>query len=189
MNSPTGVDVPGRVDTSLSGTRWQTAWGVLLVIAGILAVLMPAIAALAQVVLLAWLLVLGGAFEIVHAIQTRQAKGFGWKLVSGILTLVLGVLLLVRPVTGVAALALLIGAFFLVGGIARAILAFQLRPLGGWGWILFDALLSIALGVLIAIGWPQSSFAVIGILVGLWLIAAGIWRIVLARAARTLWTS
>lgn len=186
MNIPIDVKAADRPETAGSGTRWQTVWGVLLVIGGILAVLMPAVAAIANVLLLAWLLIFGGTFEIVYAIQTRHAKGFGWKLTSGILTLVLGILLLVSPLAGVAALALLIGAFFLVGGIARSILAFQLRPLSGWGWILFDGLLSIVLALLIAIGWPQSSFAIIGILVGFWLMAAGIWRIMLARARTAL---
>jgi uncharacterized membrane protein HdeD (DUF308 family) len=182
MISPTGIEAADRRATAGRGTGWQTVWGVLLVVAGILAVLIPTVAAVAKVLVVAALLLVGGAFEIFHALQTRHAKGFGWRLISGILTVALGILLLVRPLTGVAALALLVAAFFLAGGIARSILAFQLKPLRGWGWILFDGLLSIALAVLIAISWPQSSFAVIGILVGLWLIAAGIWRIVLARA-------
>jgi uncharacterized membrane protein HdeD (DUF308 family) len=39
--------------------------------------------------------------------------------------------------------------------------------------------LSIALAILIMIGWPGSSLVVIGVLTGLWLISAGIWRIFL----------
>ncbi|HLT90510.1 MAG TPA: DUF308 domain-containing protein [Woeseiaceae bacterium] len=184
------IDV-SSADRSLTdrSIRWQTVWGVLLVLAGIGAVLMPMIAAIAKVIVLAWLLLLGGAFETVHAVQTRYARGFGWRLLSGILTLVLGLLLLLWPSAGVAALALLVGAFFLLGGIARALLAWQFRPLPGWGWIMFDALLSIALAVLIAVAWPERSYAVIGILVGLWLIVAGIWRIALARVAKAVWHS
>ncbi len=182
MNVRTEAEAANRPAAAGQGTGWQLLWGVLLVIGGILALVMPAVAALAQVLVLAWLLMFAGVFELIHAIQTRRARGFGWRLASGILTLVLGILLLVRPVTGVAALALLTGAFFLAGGIARSLLAFRWRPASGWGWILLDGLLSIALAVLIAIGWPQSSFVIIGILVGVWLISAGAWRIVLARA-------
>jgi len=160
---------------------WQIAWGVLLIVAGVLAVLMPGIAAFATALVLAWLLVLGGGFEIAHAVQRHHARGFGWMLASGIVTLVLGLAILLAPVAGIASLALLIGAFLLVGGVARLVLALHLRPLRGWGWVLFDGVLSVAVALLIMLGWPQSSLAIIGLLTGFWLISAGVWRIVLAR--------
>ncbi len=162
-----------------SGAGWQVVWGVLLILSGVLAVSMPGIAALATALIFAWLLVFGGAFEIVYAVQTRNRGGFGWKLASGILTLVLGIAILIVPVAGVASLALMVGAFLFAGGVTRTMLAFRLKPQSGWGWILFDGLLSIAVAILIAIGWPQSSLAFIGLLTGFSLIATGIWRILL----------
>jgi uncharacterized membrane protein HdeD (DUF308 family) len=163
------------------GNDWPIAWGVLLIIAGILAVMMPGIAALATALFFAWLLIFCGGFEIAYAIQTRANGGFSWKLASGILTLLLGIAILMAPFAGVASLALLVGAFLFVGGIARAILAFRLKPHRRWGWVLFDGLLSIALAILIAIGWPQSSLEIIGLLTGFSLISTGIWRIMLGR--------
>lgn len=162
-----------------SGAGWPVVWGVLLILAGVLAVLMPGIAALATALIFAWLLVFGGAFEIVYAVQTRSRDGFGWKLASGILTLVLGIAILIVPLAGVASLALMVGAFLFAGGVTRTLLAFRLKAQSGWGWILFDGLLSIAVAIFIAIGWPQSSLAFIGLLTGFSLIATGIWRIVL----------
>lgn len=164
-----------------SSAGWQLAWGVLLIISGILAVAMPGVAALATVLVLAWLLVLGGVFEIAYAIQTRHIEGLAWKLASGVLTLVLGGVILAAPVAGVASLALLVGAFLFVGGIVRTLLAFRLRPRRGWGWVAFDGLLSIAVAILIAIGWPQSSIAFIGLLTGISLISTGVWRIAMRR--------
>ena len=158
---------------------WQIAWGVLLIVVGFLAVLLPGAAALATAVLFAWLLILGGGFEIAYAIQNRQRSGFGWKLVSGLLTLALGIVLLVLPIASVLSLAILVGAFLLASGIARVVLSFKVRPRRGWGWVLADGLVSIALAVLIAIGWPASSIAVIGVLVGFSLISTGIWRLML----------
>ena len=118
-----------------------------------------------------------------YAIQTRDKEGFGWKLASGVLTLVLGIAILVLPLAGVASLALLVGAFLLAGGITRTVLAFRFKPQRGWGWILFDGILSIGLAIIIAIGWPQSSLAFIGLLTGFTLISTGIWRIMLRRSA------
>ena len=145
---------------------------------------MPGIAALATALTLAWLLILAGCIEIVHAIQTRHRPGFGWKLLSGIVTLLLGLSLLFFPVAGIASLALLIGAFVFAGGVVRLILAFKLRPQKGWGWVLFDALLSIVIGGLIAYGWPATSLAFIGLLTGFWLLFTGVWRVILDGRAR-----
>jgi len=164
---------------------WCIFWGILLIVTGILALLMPEIAALATVLTLAWLLTFAGGVEIVHAFQTRHRNGFGWKLASGIVTLLLGLSVLVFPVAGVATLALWIGAFVFAGGIVRLVLAFRVKPAKGWGWVLFDGLLSIVVGGLIAWGWPATSIPFIGLLTGFWLLFAGIWRIMLdGRVAR-----
>ncbi|HJU23487.1 MAG TPA: HdeD family acid-resistance protein [Casimicrobiaceae bacterium] len=158
---------------------WSIAWGILLIAIGVLALLMPGVAALATVLTLTWLLIFAGIVEIVHAFQTRHRAGFGWKLVAGIITLVLGICLLLFPVAGIATIALWIGAFIFVGGIVRVILSFRVRPAKGWGWVLFDGILAIVIGILIAWGWPASSIAFIGLLTGFWLLFSGIWRITL----------
>jgi uncharacterized membrane protein HdeD (DUF308 family) len=158
---------------------WSILWGILLIIVGILALLMPEIAALATALTLAWLLVFAGVVEIVHAFQTRRATGFGWKLAAGIITLLLGLGVLFFPIAGIATLALWIGAFVFVGGIVRVLLAFRVKPRKGWGWVLVDGLLSILIGILIAWGWPASSIAFIGLLTGFWLLFSGAWRIML----------
>ena len=170
---------PTRTDLPRHSRGWVVFWGILLIITGILAILMPEIAALATALTLAWLLIFAGGVEIVHAIQTRHRRGFGWKLASGIVTLLLGLSILLFPVAGIASLALLIGGFVFAAGVVRLILAFKLRPQKGWGWVLFDGLLSIVIGGLIAYGWPASSIAFIGLLTGFWLLFTGIWRIML----------
>jgi uncharacterized membrane protein HdeD (DUF308 family) len=162
------------------GRGWQIAFGVLLVVSGFVAVLMPAVAALATALVFAWLLVLSGGCELAYALLTRAREGFGWKLASALLTLALGIALLFMPVAGVASLALLVGGFLFVSGVSRFILAWRMRPRRNWGWVMFDGLLSIALSVLIIIGWPSNSLAIIGLLTGFALISSGVWRIALA---------
>jgi len=181
MANTTSVDT--HRDLPASGTGWHVVWGILLIVAGVLAVLMPGIAALATALVFGWLLVMSGVFEIVYAIQTRGHDGFGWKLASGILTLLLGLAIVIVPLAGVASLALLVGAFLFAGGITRTMLSFRLRPRSGWGWVLFDGLLSIGLALLIVAGWPTSSLAFIGLLTGFTLISTGVWRIMLRHAS------
>jgi uncharacterized membrane protein HdeD (DUF308 family) len=166
-----------------SGT-WVIVWGVLLIIAGFLALTEPAIAALAADLLLAWLFVFAGVVQIVYAIHERGRDGFRLKILSGVLTLLLGVFMLLRPMTGIASITLLIGAFIFASGVSSVMLAFKLKPKPGWGWVLFDGILSIVIALLIASGWPQSSIAFIGILVGIVMMYGGVWRIALGLALR-----
>jgi len=164
--------------------RWVTILGIVMIVAGFLAVLAPGPAALAATLFFGAMFIIGGAAEIAHAIATRNEDGFGWKLFSGIAMLVLGVLFAAFPIAGIATLALFVGALLFAHGVASGMLAFKLKPKQGWGWVLFDAIVSIVLAILIAIGWPSSSIGFIGLLTGFSLITAGVWRIMLARALR-----
>jgi len=177
------IDAAGQ-DLHKAGA-WVTVWGVLLIIAGVVAIVAPGAAAIATTLLLAWLCVFAGVVQFVYAFQQRAHDGFGWKLLSALATLGLGVLMLVFPIASIASLALLIGAFLLASGVSSALLAFKLRPRAGWGWVLFDGVLSIVIAGLIASGWPQNSIEFVGILVGFCLISGGIWRIMLGRALRS----
>lgn len=163
---------------------WVIVWGVLLIIAGVLAILEPPIAALAAELLLAWLFVFGGIVQIIYALQNRAAPGFRLHILSAVLTLLLGVFMLMRPTLGIASVALLLGAFLFASGASEIMHAFRLKPTKGWGWVLFDGLLSIVIAFLIASGWPQSSIQFIGVLVGVLMIYGGVWRIMLGSALR-----
>lgn len=170
-------------DPRTTGT-WVIIWGVLLIIAGILAIGQPKVAALAVDLLLAWLLVFAGIVQFVYALQERGKDGFRFKILSAILTFLLGVFLLLRPMLGVASIALLIGAFMLASGVSSVMFALKHKPKAGWGWVMFDGILSIVIAFLIANGWPESSISFVGILVGIVMIYGGVWRIILGRALR-----
>ena len=163
---------------------WVIVWGIVLIATGIFAIVAPGAAALATVLVLAWLFVVAGVAQLVYAYQQRGHDGFGWKLVSALATLALGIAMLVFPAVSIASVALLIGGFIFASGISTVLLALRLKPKAGWGWVLFDGLLSIVIAILIATGWPQSSVEFVGILVGFCLVAGGIWRIMQGRALR-----
>jgi uncharacterized membrane protein HdeD (DUF308 family) len=129
---------------------WVIAWGIVLVLTGIFAIVAPGAAALATVLVLAWLFVVAGVAQLVYAFQQRGHDGFGWKLISALATLALGLAMLVFPAASIASVALLIGGFIFASGISTVLLAFRLKPKAGWGWVLFDGLLSIVIAILIA---------------------------------------
>src|SRR5207244_3469606 len=164
--------------------RWVTMLGIVMIVAGFLAVIAPGPARRVSTLFFGAMFLVGGVAEVAHAVATRSETGFGWKLLSGIAMIVLGALFAIFPLAGIATLALLVGGLLLVHGAGSVMLALKRRPGRGWGWILFDGALSIVLAILIAAGWPASSIPIIGLLAGFSLISAGVWRIMLARALR-----
>ena len=163
---------------------WSLALGVLLVIAGVVALVFPLIAAVTAALYIGWFALVAGIIAIVVAIRTRSEPQFGWRLAVGALYIVLGLLLVANPVAGAASLALFVGAVMAVSGVVEIVLAFRHRPGSGWGWLLANGILSIGLAILIAIGWPLGSLVLIGYLVGFQIITCGIARLGLAMAAR-----
>jgi len=167
-----------------NAANWSVALGVLILLLGIVALLVPVLTALAANYTLAWIALAIGVLQLIHAYQTRKRSHPRWQVVTGILNLVVGALLLIYPVEGIAAIALMLAALIFTVGVAELFLAFQRRPASGWGWVLASGILSALVGVLIAIGWPGDSFLLIAVYVGISMISGGVWRIVTSFATR-----
>lgn len=163
---------------------WSLALGILLLIAGVCALLYPVIAAVAATLYVGWFALIAGVFAVVIAIRTRSEPQFGWRVLVGVLYLLLGFVLVANPIAGAASLALFVGAMLAAAGVVEIVLAFRIKPRKGWGWLLANGILSILLAALIAIGWPLESLILIGYLVGFQIIACGVARIGLGMAAR-----
>jgi len=78
-----------------------------------------------------------------------------------------------RPVAGLAAVGLLLSAYFFAAGLFHTITSAMDRY-AKWGWHFFFGLVSLALGVLLLAIWPLSSVFIVGLVVGLALVARGI---------------
>lgn len=164
--------------------RWALALGALNLILGIVAIALPVVAALAANFALAWIAFLVGVLQLAHSYHTRTEPGLVWRALTGLLMMAIAVLLLAFPAQGVMAIALLLGALVLTTGLFEITVGFKIRPARGWGWALFSGIVSVLLGFLIALTWPQSSFWFLGFYVGISMIFGGIWRIALAAALK-----
>jgi uncharacterized membrane protein HdeD (DUF308 family) len=163
---------------------WFTFLGGLMILLGLGAFLFPFAATLAGTLSLGVLLLIAGLFGIIHAFRVRAWKGFWPGLLTSLLTLIIGLLLLVFPLSGAMTVTLLITAMFLVSGTFRTILAFQLKPHDAWGWILFSGILALLLGVLVITQLPEAALWLLGILIGVDFLVSGWWFITLALAIR-----
>ena len=113
--------------------------------------------------------------------------GFAWSLLTAVLAIVLGLILVLRPISGVLTLTIVLAAFFLIEGISAILLAIEhRRHLPSWGWVLFSGLIDLLLAFLIWDGWPSSAGWAIGLLVGINMVFVGLSLIMTALAARTM---
>jgi uncharacterized membrane protein HdeD (DUF308 family) len=112
--------------------------GIVLVILGLLAILVPQIASLAVELLLGWLFLISGVVGVFTTFWTKPAAGFWWSLISAVIAIIAGVLLLIWPLTGVVSMTIVLIAFFLIEGIASIMYAIEHRRelTGRWGWML-----------------------------------------------------
>ena len=183
--STTDPSIDGEFQKEIKkATGWSVALGILMVLLGIGAIAVPLAASAAVAFWIAWLLIGCGVLELIYTFQTRDEGGTLWKLLLGVAYLLAGGYLLVHPLNAVVALALMLSIFLVIQGIFEIIMAFQVRPMPHWGWMLCSGVLSLLLGGMLWSGWPHNSFWLIGLLVGISLISSGISRIMLSLAVR-----
>jgi uncharacterized membrane protein HdeD (DUF308 family) len=154
------------------------------IVLGIAAILLPSFSTLVVETWLAFILISVGAGNTFYAIK-RRPEGFGWQIFLGILYIGTGILLLVSPLGGALTLTLLLGSFFLTEGVFESVMAFKVRPQKNWGWVLANGIITLSLGVLVWLGWPQDAFWTIGTLVGISVLSTGVSRLMLALHAPT----
>ena len=162
---------------------WLSGLGVVLIILGIAAIAASALTTLISVLFLGWLLVIGGVVQTVHAFWMRPWGGVFAHLAAGVLSLVVGLLFLTRPTLAELALTLFVAVLLIVGGLFRMNVALLWR-FPAWGWVVYDGVLSLVLGLVIWITLPESGPWVIGMLIGIDLLFKGWSCLMFAVAAR-----
>jgi len=159
---------------------------VLMMVTGVLAIAMPPIAGLTVTVMFGWLLIATGALHLGFAWRGHGAAAVVGEILVAVLYAVIGLYMLARPVGGLASLTLAIAAYLLAKGVLEGMIAFKFRRMPGSGWLVFDAILTIAIAVMIASAWPASAAWAVGTLVGVAMVASGFARLMVSTAVRRL---
>jgi uncharacterized membrane protein HdeD (DUF308 family) len=165
-------------------TTWSIVLSILMIAAGILAIVAPTVAGVAITAIVGWLLVFSGLLHLAFAWRAGRASAVVWEILLGVLYGAIGFYLIARPVLGLASLTLAIAIYLLIEGVLEFVLSFQLRPAGGSGWLMLDGVVTLVLAVLIWSTWPASSVWVVGVLVGISMLFSGITRLMLSVAVR-----
>ena len=106
------------------------------------------------------------AASLMHGTQSR-----GMVALLGVLSVIVGVLLIRHPISGIAAIALLIGIWLIAAGVVRIVAAFEVDR--DRGWSIFAGLLGVAAGTAILVD-PSIGYTTLAVLAGIAFIANGI---------------
>jgi uncharacterized membrane protein HdeD (DUF308 family) len=160
--------------------------GVVLLVLGATAIVLPPLATLAVTILLGWLFLVSGVVGLFTTFWMRHAPGFWWSLLSAVLGIAVGIWLLAAPVTGALSLTVILVAFFIIEGIASIMFALDhKRELSGqWGWMLVSGVIDLILAALIFAGLPSTAAWALGLLVGINMVFGGAALIAMALHAR-----
>jgi uncharacterized membrane protein HdeD (DUF308 family) len=169
--------------------HWKTflAEGILLVVLGLIAIVVPPLAGLAATVFFGWMLVFAGVAGILFTLRARQAPGFGWALLSALVAVVAGGILLWNPLQGLVTLTYVLTAFFIVDGLVIIVnaIAHRRELSGRWEWMMLNGVLDLALAAIVLSGLPGSLAWALGLLLGIDLLFGGVSLIAMALKARS----
>src|SRR4026209_1365362 len=158
-------------------------WGILMLICGFLAITLPLASGIGVAIVIGWLLLIGGVWLLLFGLRSGSGiGGFLWQLLLAIVYAAAGLMLLFYPLAGLACLTLVLATFLLIEAALEFVLYFNIRRRVNAGWVLFDAMITLLLGILIWARWPFTSVWAIGTLIGVSLIFSGISRLMLSSA-------
>ena len=165
---------------------WVLFFGIVTVLAGLFTLVWPGRTIVVIAVLFGIQLIVAGIFRFVGAFATDDESGGTRVLLAllGVLSFIVGLYALRHILITVAALALLLGIFWIVNGVVETFTALSHRGMQGRGWTIFMGLLSIAAGIVVLV-YPGISLATLAIVLGFWLLVYGAMEIVLAFRLRS----
>jgi uncharacterized membrane protein HdeD (DUF308 family) len=189
MNQPNIEQIQRAVASSLH-EHWVMflVEGIVLVVLGLIAIVLPPIATLAVEILFGWLFLISGIMGLITTFWMRQAPGFWWALLSAVLATAAGIVLLAWPLSGVLSLTLVLIVFFTIEGVASIMYALEhKRELSGrWGFMLASGIVDLIVAAIVFMGLPGTAAWAIGLLVGINMVFGGSALIAMALHARDL---
>jgi uncharacterized membrane protein HdeD (DUF308 family) len=179
---PASAAPPNKIRSGLFLSK-----GIILVVLGLLAIVIPLIAITAVTIFLGWLFLISGIAGLVTTLWARQVPGFWWSLLSAAFAIAAGIVLLGWPVRGAVWLTLLLIVFFIIEGVFSIMYALALKKelSERWGWMLASGYIDIILAVIIFAGLPVTAEWALSLLVGIYMLFGGSAVIAMALHARS----
>jgi uncharacterized membrane protein HdeD (DUF308 family) len=165
---------------------WFLVLGIVLIVLGTIALGSALVMTITSVFFFGWILIVGGVLEAVHAFWREKGwGGFFLDLLTGILYVVAGWMMVSNPQESAVLLTLVIAMFLVFEGVFRIVASLAARY-PHRGWVLFNGVISLILGISIWQRWPYSGLWVIGLFVGIEMLLNGWSLVMLSLSARNI---
>ena len=147
--------------------------GVFFILLGISAIVIPQLFSVAIIMALGWIIILTGTVQVSRTLYFREMPDFGLWLFLGILQLFVGYLFVAEPIAGVLTVTAVMIFFFAFEGMIKVLLAFLLRPLAHWKYVLFSGVTALIFALLILVNWSEVEHWLLGLFLGVNMIMLG----------------
>jgi len=173
LGAATGLTPSDLLEALRRGQKRLMIAGVLMIVLGAVAIIVPAIASVATAIFIGWILLIASAFDLANAMAVEHGGRKALRIILAAMTFAAGLYLLVAPLDGVFTLTVVLVIWFMATGTARVIVGIAERGVPGWGMTVVSGAISIVLAVLIAENLPSSADWAIGLIVGVDLLFSG----------------
>ena len=157
------------------------AVGIIVLLMGMFAMGSPFIAGVSLAIAVGFMLIIGGVSQLVFALKARTGL---FSIILGVLTVIAGGYMVSNPGVALATMTLVLAVYLVISGIFEVMMAFQVKPVKGWGWTLFSGIVSVLLGGMIWSQFPVSGAWTVGTLVGIKLFFSGLALLMFGFTAR-----
>lgn len=168
--SNTTISMPPSIGEAIKQYAFRA--GILLLILGTLGLLLPNVMSVAISSFVAILLIIGGVLWGMIGLGRNMSNVLSW--LKPIILIGTGIFMLIYPQVGIDILALWLAAYLLMDTAGSFVLAFKIRPMAGWLWMLFNGSLSLILAIMLMAGWPAVSEWFVGLYISISLLFDGI---------------
>ncbi len=148
--------------------------GIFFILLGSCALIVPRFFSVFIAIFLGWIMVIGGVTQVSRVLFLPKIPGVGLWLSLGILQLVVGILLIADPIAGVLTLTLMLALFFAVEGAIKIYMAWKMRPLPHWGYLLLSGITAMVLAFAIIAFWSDIPQWLLGLFLGINMMMLGV---------------
>lgn len=181
MSTATSETGPNAVQPSWR--RLAIAGGVVAIL-GALAILLPVGTGIAISYAVGAALLVGGIVHAGHVVATGGRMGSLWQAVLAGVSILAGLLVLANPIVGLLSLTLVAIAYLLADGLAELWTSLRMEGGAGRGWVAASGVLSLVLAGFLWAGFPVDALWLVGVVVGVSLLATGLSMVAIAYGVR-----
>lgn len=158
--------------------------GCLLVVAGGVAIVVPAISSIAANEVLGLVLLFTGIVQIAQSSKMQHAAVFAWHMTLGLLAAIGGVFVYLDPFRGIVTITVLMAIVFALHGATQIVFAVKVRRLEGWAWFLVSGCVALLVAGLLLLKLPYGHTFTPATVGGVSLLFAGWAYVAIALASR-----